>query len=209
MAPKVKASNGGGCAAILGLTLLVLTLGWPLFVFHRHWTTTRLINCATDPIDAITANGCTFDVNTGNYSGTGIVTTTHSGISATGWIMEVVWLGVLVGGVVLLARSSARKHREEAVTKGTVFASGSGPRTVHDVIDPGLPRNDRNPASLAADHLVTSSTLETSCKIILARAQQAINDVLTSNVYTDNQLGRAVAEPTLRRHEWAVALDLR
>jgi hypothetical protein len=209
MAPKARASNGGGCAAILGLTLLVLTLGWPLFVFHRHWTATRLINCAADPIDAIIANGCTFDYTTGNYSGTGIVTTTHSAISATGWIMEVVWLGVLVGGVVLMARSSARKRAEEAVTKGTVLASGSGPRTVHDVIDPGLPRNDRNPASLAAGHLVRSSTLDTSCKIILARAQQAINDVLTSKVYTDNQLERAVAEPTLRRHEWAAALDLR
>jgi len=209
MAKTGKPGNGGGCAAIIGLALLVLTLGWPLFAFHRHWTTTRIINCAADYGDAITANGCTFDYNTGNYSGTGIVTTTHSTISAAGWITEVVWIGVLVGGLTLLARSSARKHSEAAVTKGTVFASGKGPQTVHDVIDPSLARNYTNPASLAADHLVRSSTLDTSGKVILACAQQAIKDVLTSKVYADNQLERAVAEPTLRRHEWAVAVDLR
>lgn len=121
--------------------VLVLTLAWPLFAFHRHWTTTRLINCATDYSDAGTANGCTYDYTTGNYTGTGVVTTAHSAISATGWITEVVWIGVL---------------------------------------DPGLPRNNKTVASLAAGHLVRSSTLDTSGKIILARAQQAITDVLTS-----------------------------
>lgn len=142
MAPKGgNAGNGGGCAAIVGLMVLVLTLAWPLFAFHRHWTTTRLINCATDYSDAGTANGCTYDYTTGNYTGTGVVTTAHSAISATGWITEVVWIGVL---------------------------------------DPGLPRNNKTVASLAAGHLVRSSTLDTSGKIILARAQQAITDVLTS-----------------------------
>jgi hypothetical protein len=209
MAAKGKAGTGGGCTTILGLTLLVFTLGWPLFAFHRHWTTTRVINCATDYGAAITANGCTYDYNSGNYSGTGIVTTTHSAISAAGWIAQVVWIGVLVGGLALLARSSSRKQKVAAVAKGTVFASGKGPRTVHDVIDPGLPANQRNPASLAADHVVKSSTLDTAGKMVLARVQQAIKDVLTSGVYADDQLERAVAEPTLRRHEWAVAVDLR
>ena len=46
---KKDASSGSGCAAILGLALLILTLAWPLFVFHRHWTTSHLINCATNP----------------------------------------------------------------------------------------------------------------------------------------------------------------
>jgi hypothetical protein len=210
MAPAGKGGNGGGCAAILGLAVLVLTLAWPLFAFHKHWTTTRVINCATDYNDADTANGCVFDVTTATgYSGTGVVTTTHSAISATGWITEVGWVCVLFGGLMLLGQSSARKHRQEAVTKGTIFASGSGPRTVRDVIDPSLSRNNKNPASLAADHLVKSSTLDASGKTILARAQQAITDVLASKVYADNQLERAAAEPTLRRHEWAVALDLR
>jgi hypothetical protein len=209
MATKGKAGSGGGCAAIVGIVILVLTLGWPLFAFHRHWTTSRVINCATDYTDAITANGCVFDYNTGNYSGTAVVTTEHSSISATGWITEAVWLAVIVGGVVLLVRVSARKHSEKAVTQGTVFASGKGSLTVHDVINPALPRNDRNPVSLAAGQLVKSSTLDTPCKVMLARAQRAIKDVLTSEVYADNQLERAFAEPTLRRHEWAVAVDLR
>lgn len=209
MAPKGNAGNNGGCAAVIGFAVLVLTLAWPLFAFHRHWTTTSLINCATDTTDANTANGCTYDYTTGNYSGSGIVITSHSAISATGWITEVVWVGVLFGGLMLFGSSSARKHREEAITKGTVFASGSGPRTVRDVIDPGFPRKNKTGASLAADHLVRSSTLDTSGKVILARAQQAIKDVLTSKVYSDNQLERAAAAPTLRRHEWAVARDLR
>lgn len=149
---------------IIGIVLLLLTLGWPFLVFHN---------------------------------------------SATGWIAEGVWLGVLVAGLVLFARSSERKRIEAAVTKGTVIGSGSRARTVYDVIDPNLPRNQRKPARLAANYLVKSSTLDTSCRIVLARAQQAIKDVLTSRVYADNQLERAVAEPTLRRHEWAVAQDLR
>ncbi len=209
MPPKAKAGNGGGCAAIIGIVLLVLTLAWPLFAFHKHWTTTRLINCASDYADAVTANGCTFDYNTGDYTGTGIMTTSHSEISATGWIVEGIWLGVIVGGAVLLVRSSERKRIAANFAKGTVIASGNGPRTVYDVIDPFLPRDERNPASLAAGHLVKSSTLDASCKLVLARAQQAIKNVLTSQVYADNQLERAAAEPTLRRHEWAVAVDLR
>lgn len=133
----------------------------------------------------------------------------HSAISAAGWIAEVVWLGVLAGSVVLFARSSARKSREDAVTKGTVIRSGKEALRVHDVIDPSLPRNDRNLSRLAADQLVKSSTLDLPSRIMLARAQKAIKDVLGSKVYADDQLERAVAEPTLRRHEWAAAVDLR
>jgi hypothetical protein len=209
MATKGKAGNGAGCAAIVGIALLVLTLAWPLFAFHRHWTTSRVINCATDYTDAITANGCVFDYNTGGYSGTAVVTTEHTAISATGWITEAVWLAVIIGSVALLTPVSARKDSEKAVTQGTSISSGKGSLTVHDVINPALPRKDRNPVSLAAGQLVKSSTLDTSCKVMLARAQRAIKDVLTSEVYTDNQLEHAVAEPTLRSHEWAVAVDLR
>jgi hypothetical protein len=208
MAQKGNAGNGGGCAAILGLVLLVLTLGWPLFAFHRHWNTVSVINCATNP-NADSANGCTWDWSTGNSTGTGTLATPHSAISATGWIVEVVWIGVLASGVALLAGSAARKRSQDAVTKGSSFTSGNGRRTVRDVIDPSLTRNDRNPASLKRDQLVKGSDLDISGKELLARAQQAISDVLTSRVYADNKLERDAAEPALRRHEWAAALDLR
>lgn len=209
MASKGKASNGGGCAAIIGLALVVLTLGWPLFAFHRHWTTTRSINCASDYFDAITANGCTLDANTGNYSGTGTVATPHSGISPAGWIVEAVWLGVLSGSVVLLARGSKQRRIDASFRNGSAISSGNGTLTVYDVIDPDVRDSERDPRKFAPSQLVKSSTLDTSCRIVLARAQQAIKDVLNSRVYADNQLEREVAEPTLRRHEWAAAKDLR
>jgi hypothetical protein len=206
---KKDASSGSGCAAILGLALLILTLAWPLFVFHRHWTTSHLINCATNP-NAVSANGCSFNDNTFNYTGTGIITTSHSSISATGWIVEIIWVGLLVGGVAILANTSIRKRRTEAVTKGVSFGSGKGAMTVRDVVNPELPTRDANPAKLLGkSEIVRSSELDTDSKIVLARAQKAISDVLTSRVYGDKQLERAVAEPTLRRHEWAIAADLR
>lgn len=81
-----SASNGNGCGVIIGLILLVLTLGWPLFAFHRHWNTYQTVSCSADP-DPI-GDGCTYDWSTGDYTGTATETTAHTAISATGWIVE-------------------------------------------------------------------------------------------------------------------------
>ena len=83
------------------------------------------------------------------------------------------------------------------------------PRGGYDVVDPSLSANSRNSSTLKPDQVVRFSALDESCQQLLVRAQRAINEVLTCKVYADNQLQQAVTEPTLRRHEWAIAVNLR
>ena len=64
-------------------------------------------------------------------------------------------------------------------------------------------------SEVSPDDIVRFHALDESSKELLARVQQAITSILTSNVYADDQLEHAVAESTLRRHEWAIATDLR
>lgn len=199
------ASSGTGCAVIFGLVLLVLTFACPLFVFHRHWTTNDTVSCSTDPA----ASGCTYDWNTGDFTGTGTEGTTHTAISATGWIVEAVWLGLVAGSVVLLGTVSAKKKRVVS-SSGQVALQAQGElRTGYDVVDPSLSVKDRNNNILNTDQAVRFSALDEPCRQLLIRAQRAINDVLTCKVYAENQLQQAVTEPTLRRHEWAIAVNLR
>jgi restriction system protein len=115
MSSRKAKQSGQGWGVIIGLVLLLLILAWPLLVFHRHWTTTRLFNCATDYADAVNGfNGCTYDLNTGNYSGTGTLTITHSAISVTGWIVQLIWAGFLAGGIVAFRQLDKRKQRQHA-----------------------------------------------------------------------------------------------
>jgi hypothetical protein len=210
------ASAGTGWAIIIGLALLVGILAWPLFVFHRHWDTTEAVSCSTDS----SGDSCTFDYNTGDFSGTWTKTTTHTAISATGWIVEAVWVGVLAGGVLLLgAVGSAEKKKKGAVSSsGKKGAASSGqvapqaPRrhpTGYDVVDPSFSTSRRNNSTLNADQVVRFSALDETSRQLLLRAQRAIKGVLTCKVYAENQLQQAVTEPTLRRHEWAIAVNLR
>lgn len=111
-------NSGSGC--VVGMVIaLVLTAVWPLLVFHRHWTTTRLINCATDHADQGTARGCVYS-GSGHYSGTGIATVTHSSISATGWLAEVIWLAFLVTVIVGFFLLQWKEVRQHAVKQGSV-----------------------------------------------------------------------------------------
>jgi hypothetical protein len=211
---SVGASEGKGCAVIVALALLVLTLAWPLFVFHRHWTTTSLVNCANGDNGVLASNGCTYDWQTGNFTGTGTLTTTHTAISAAGWIVEAVWVGLIVGSVTLAGVTSSKKKSVKSSSgQGRPrigYDSGQGqPRTGYDVVDPSLSARSRNQSGLNPDRVVRFSALDEPSQQLLARAQRAINQVLICKVWVENQLQRAVTEPTLRQHEWAIAINLR
>ena len=205
-----SASNGNGCGVIIGLILLVLTLGWPLFAFHRRWNTYQTVSCSADP-DPI-GDGCTYDWSTGDYTGTATETTAHTAISATGWIVEAVWLGLIAGGVVFVdvASSVQKKKKAVAVSSGRVEAGGSGGRpTGHDVLDPSPPADSGISGGRSPEQVVRFSALEVASRQLLLRAQRAIREVLTCKVYAENELQQIVTEPTLRRHEWAIAVSLR
>src|ERR1017187_9638023 len=79
LAAKRTSSDSGGCAALVGIALLVLTFAWPLFVFHRHWTTYSLVNCSTYGSPEL-LNGCVFNSQTGGWTGTATASTSHSAI---------------------------------------------------------------------------------------------------------------------------------
>lgn len=209
MAAK-RTSSDNGCTGIVALVILVLTLAWPLLVFHRHWNTTETVGCTTDPA----ASGCTYNWNTGESTGTGTETTAHSAISSTGWIVEAVWVGAL-GGLLVLgvagSVSSARKKGKGAVSSGdhaAPHAPGKLPAG-HNVVDPSPSAGSRNSGTLIPDQVVCFAALDESSRQLLARAQRAINDVLTCKVYAENQLKQTVTESMLRSHEWSIAVSLR
>lgn len=61
------------------------------------------------------------------------------------------------------------------------------------------------------DHaqFVERSDLDQSGRVLLCRAQSAIETALRSDVYADELLGQGVGETVLRRHEWEIAFALR
>ncbi len=123
MAAKKSSDDGRGCLIVVGLALLVLTLGWPLFAFHRHWTTYRTVNCATYS-DAGFLSGCTYDSNNGQWKGTATVGTPHTAISATGWVVEAAWLAMLATPVLLAV--GLDKKRKAAEPPGGPLAQHHG-----------------------------------------------------------------------------------
>lgn len=199
--PAKRSSDVSPGCLIIGIALLVLTLGWPLLAFHRHWTTSYTVSCANDNW----TYGCTYDPNTGNYVGTGTEVAGHTAISATGWIVEAIWLALTVGSVFLLGAISSRRKG----TKRSPSQVPMHPRSGYDVVDPSLSGSSIHASALNPDKIVRFTALDAYCQHLLKRAQEAINDVLTCKVYAQNQLQQAVTEPTLRRHEWAIAVNLR
>jgi hypothetical protein len=199
-------SNSAGCAVIVGLAIVALALAWPLLVFHSHWTTTDTVSCSADP-----APSCNID-STGEFTGTYTETNTHTGVSKTGWIVEAVWAGLIGGTVILLgAASSAQKKKKKsalATDKMMLQSQGKLPPG-YDVFDPSLSISSRVNSSLSPDQVVRFAALDKSLQQLLTRAQLAINEVLNCKVYAENQLQQAVTEPTLRRHEWAIAVNAR
>lgn len=132
--------------------------------------------------------------------------------------MEAVWAGLLVGSVLLVSStSSAKKKKKRAASsperKGAVSSSGQPAPgklpTEYFIVDPSLPAKRKSNSALNPDQVVHFSALDESTRKLLLRALQAISDVLTCKVYADNQLQQAVTEPTLRRHAWAIAVNLR
>jgi restriction system protein len=122
MSSRKAQKQGEGFGMLVGLVVLVLTVTWPLFAFHHHWTTTSVVNCANGDVEqVVSASGCVYNWNTGNYSGTQALTTTHSAISAVGWIAEVVWLAFLVWVAILLVRLNQKKQRQNAEIEAARF----------------------------------------------------------------------------------------
>ena len=119
MTSKNNVRKRSGCFLLLGRFLLVLTLLWPLFVFQRHWQASHVINCLPD-LGTAGANGC-------------------GATSSTGWVVEAIWIGVVVSGIVALAVKSARKRRAAAVTPGSGFEPPQGSGAADDVTNTGLP----------------------------------------------------------------------
>jgi hypothetical protein len=201
-------NNGTGCAIIVGLVIAALTLAWPLLAFQSHWTTTATVSCSADP----DPSSCNYDYSTGDYTGTYTETNTHTGVSKTGGIVEVVWIALLVGTVLVLsaASSAGKKKRKSALAAGKVILQSQGKLPPgYDVFDPSLSLNSRINSNLSPDQVIRFAALDKSLQQLLVRAQRAINEVLTSEVYAENQLQQAVTEPTLRRHEWAIAANAR
>jgi hypothetical protein len=191
---NTSGQSGSGFGGLVALILLILALAWPLLVFHRHWSTSSVVNCSDDPSGV----SCTYDSNTMSYTGTWVDTTSHTGISATGWIVEAAWVG-LIGTVALAVITSSAKEKSASEQAANRLRVG------HDVRDPALPTS--NPPN--SGQLVRFTDLDTLSRNLLSRTQRAITQVLTCKVYDDDHLRQAVTEPTLRRHEWAIAASLR
>lgn len=204
----VGVSDGGrGCAPIVGIIILILLFTWPLIAFRHSWTTNETVSCSTNP----DGSNCSYDPFTKGYTGgTWTDTTTHSGVTAAGCIVEAVWVGLLVGGFLLLgATSSAKKKRRvSSLELVTPLVAGEW-KAGYDVVDPIPSANSGDNSTVYPDHVVRFSSLDESSRQLLIRAQRAIHDVLTCKIYAENQLRQVATEPTLRRHEWAIAVNLR
>ena len=119
MTAKPNKGAAEGCGTLIGIALAAVTFAWPLFALHRHWTTYRLVNCATYP-EPFLLDGCVYDSRTGQYTGTATASTHHSAISATGWIVEAAWLTLVVSLILLALASDKRKRRGKAAKTLTV-----------------------------------------------------------------------------------------
>src|ERR1022692_768728 len=62
---------------------------------------------------------------------------------------------------------------------------------------------------LGRDQLVRIAEVDGSCRELLTRAQRAIDEVLSSTVYSRNLLDQSAGEAALRRQEWETADALR
>jgi hypothetical protein len=123
--------------------------------------------------------------------------------------VEGVWVSLIVGSVFLLWAASSKKKRAVS-SSGRAAQQVSGKlRNGYDVANPSLSAGSRDNNVPNPDQVVRFSALDIPSQQLLIRAQQAINDVLTCKVYAENQLQQAVTQPTLRRHEWAIAVSLR
>jgi hypothetical protein len=63
--------------------------------------------------------------------------------------------------------------------------------------------------ALGRDQLVRIAEVDGSCRELLTRAQRAIDEVLSSTVYSRNLLDQSAGEAALRRQEWETADALR
>jgi hypothetical protein len=57
--------------------------------------------------------------------------------------------------------------------------------------------------------MIEPSSLDDSCRQLLRRAQLAIGEILSSEIYAADLLRHAAGTTTLRHHEWEIASTLR
>jgi HNH endonuclease len=148
---KFSETNASGCAAIFGLAAAVLTAIWPVLVFRRHWNTTTYINCATNP-DAFNINGCYTKLNNDSnaWYGQGTIVTPHSAVSTTGVIVEVVWAGILLVIIILIAVAFQKAKANRPVV-APVAATVIGSEYLFTPPTPSSPLGEFNPRVIPQD----------------------------------------------------------
>lgn len=114
------------------------------------------------------------------------------------------WLLASAAGLIT---SAVQGFATGSIVGGIAFALGVA-AAIASVWAKSRSRSSLRPTP-GRDELVRIAELDGPCRTLLARAQQAIGEVLSSTVHRENLLDQAVGEATLRRHEWKVASDLR
>lgn len=151
-----KSSNASGLLAIAGIIAAWFGLGWPVWVFRRHWTTTQLVNCATYS-EPWNVNGCSTTLNAGSgWTGQGIVSTPHSAISNVGWCVEIALIIAVLAAVLLIGKAYRRNkvrrpasvafpgHGSPSISSTTGLASTSAFQTLQ-------PLGERNTRAIPQD----------------------------------------------------------
>jgi WD40 repeat protein len=101
MAQLLKDRIAAGIAHLVAVPFYVAVLAWPLALIRRHYTTTRIIDCAhSNFIEAVKTPGCHFPtVKAGQFPseipvlvGKGTVTVPHTGVSTIAIAVEAIWV---------------------------------------------------------------------------------------------------------------------